>query len=263
MDSTTQQKPASGIQKLNEKFVKGGIYSFLHIIILIISVILVVLISIDTFHNEQFYTQPRFIKAQFWICVVFLADFFIEFFMSPHKGQYLRSRFLFFLVSIPYNSIIAHYGWHFSPMLTYCIGYIPLVRGGYAMAIVVGWFTANKATSLLWSYILTTLFSIYFGSLAFYLFEAGVNPLVKDYMDAVWWAFMDATTVGSNIIAVTPVGKVLSVVLAAIGLMIFPVFTVYFTNIITRLNKEGGINSNGGNVSPSTGSSDATASSNS
>ena len=43
---------------------------------------------------------------------------------------------------------------------------------------------------------------------------------------------MDATTVGSNIYAVTGIGKVLSVLLAALGMMMFPIFTVYITNVM-------------------------------
>ena len=49
---------------------------------------------------------------------------------------------------------------------------------------------------------------------------------------------MDVTTVVSNIIAVTTTGRVLSVVLAALGMMMFPIFTVYITSIIERRNKE-------------------------
>lgn len=82
------------------------------------------------------------------------------------------------------------------------------------------------------------LATIYILSLVFFVAELKVNPLVKDYADALWWAFMDATTVGSNIIAVTFIGKVLSVVLAALGMMMFPIFTVYITSIIERRNKE-------------------------
>lgn len=218
-------------------FRKGGIYSVLHVIILLLSIFLVVCISIDTFHNEAFYEQPRFMKVQLWICVIFLFDFFIEYFISPNKQNYLATHFIFFLVSIPYNSIIDHYGWTFSPMLTYCLRYIPLIRGGYAMAIVVGWFANSKAAGLFITYLTTLLMTIYFASLAFFLFEKGVNPLVKTYSDALWWATMDATTVGCNIIAVTPVGRVLSVLLAAIGMMMFPIFTVYITNIITSHNQ--------------------------
>ena len=49
------------------------------------------------------------------------------------------------------------------------------------------------------------------------MLEHRVNPLVNDYGDALWWAFMDVTTVGSNIIAQTVTGRVLSVLLAALG----------------------------------------------
>ena len=226
------------LQNIKTNFKDKGVYAFLHILILILSVFLVVRISIDTFHNEAFYLEPRFIKFQFWICVVFLLDFFIEFFLADNKWHYIRNRFIFFLVSIPYNSIISFYGWTFSPQVTYALHYIPLIRGGYAMSIVLSWFTYNKATGLFMSYLATLIFTIYFASLAFYVFEHHVNPLVKNYDDALWWACMDATTVGSNIVAVTVVGRILSVLLAALGMMMFPIFTVYVTNLLTKSKQQ-------------------------
>lgn len=210
----------------------------LHILILLLSILLVALISIDTFNGINFYNQPEFEKWQFWICIVFLADFFIEFFLSDRKGHYLVTHFIFLLVSIPYQAIIYKFGWIVSEQLSYIIRYMPLIRGGYAMAIVVGWFTSNKITGLFFSYIITLISTVYFASLTFYLFEQGINPEVKSYQDALWWAAMDVTTVGSNIVAVTPVGRVLSVLLAALGMMMFPIFTVYVTNTITRRNEE-------------------------
>lgn len=226
------------ITKIFDIFKTKGIYGFLHIVILVLSVFLVIRISIDTFNNEAFYLEARFLRYQFWICLVFLFDFFVEFYMSKHKWKYIRSRFIFFLVSIPYNSIISFYGWKFDPQITYSLHYIPLIRGGYAMSIVISWFTYNKATGLFISYLATLIFTIYFASLAFYVFEHNVNSLVKNYQDALWWAAMDATTVGSNIVAVTPVGRVLSVLLAALGMMMFPIFTVYVTNILTRTKQQ-------------------------
>lgn len=258
---------AINLHKIRESLKEKGVYAFLHILILVLSVFLVVRISIDTFDNEAFYLEPKFIRFQFWICVVFLFDFFVEFFLSDTKGRYIRDRFIFFLVSIPYNSIISFYGWTFSPQVTYALHYIPLIRGGYAMSIVVSWFTYNRATGLFISYLATLIFTIYFASLAFYVFEHNVNPLVKNYDDALWWAAMDATTVGSNIIAVTPVGRILSVLLAALGMMMFPIFTVYVTNLLTRTKKQGESidgpvfyntpTSNSGNASPTEQSSDS------
>lgn len=223
---------------LTDFFQKKGIVSFLHIAIMVLSVFLITEISIDTFKNISFYQQEKFQKWQFWICLVFMLDFFIELLLADKKWKYIKSHFVFFIVSIPYQAILFHFGWHLSYEVSYLIRYMPLIRGGYALAIVVSWFTQNKATGLFFTYIITLLSTVYFASLTFYLFEYKVNPLVVNYKDALWWAFMDVTTVGSNIQAVTGVGRVLSVLLAALGMMMFPIFTVYVTNVITRRSKQ-------------------------
>ena len=216
---------------------KRGIYGILHVIILLLSLFLVISISVDTFKGIPFYTQSLYMKVQLWICILFLFDFILELFLSKDKLRYFGTHFLFLLVAIPYQNIIAYMGWTFSPEITYMLRFIPLVRGGYAMAIVVGWLTYNKASSLFISYLTMLLATVYFASLAFFVMEHKVNPLVVGYGDALWWAFMDVT-VGSNIIAVTATGRVLSVLLAALGMMMFPIFTVYVTSLIQKKNKE-------------------------
>lgn len=216
---------------------KKGIYGILHLIILFLSLFLVISISIDTFKGIPFYTQASYMKVQLWICLWFLFDFVLEFFLAKHKWRYIRTHFVFLLVSIPYQNIIAYYGFTFSPEITYFLRFIPLVRGGYALAIVIGWLTYNRASSLFVSYLTMLLATVYFASLTFFVLEQKVNPLVTDYGDALWWAFMDVTTVGSNIVAMTPTGRVLSVLLAALGMMMFPIFTVYITNLIQQSNE--------------------------
>ena len=134
-------------------FGKKGIYGILHIIILIMSLFLVISISVDTFKGIPFYTQSSYMKVQLCICLWFLFDFVLEFFLAKHKGRYLRTHFIFLLVAIPYQNIIAYYGWTFSDEITYLLRFIPLLRGGYALAIVVGWLTYNRASSLFVSYL--------------------------------------------------------------------------------------------------------------
>ena len=48
---------------------------------------------------------------------------------------------------------------------------------------------------------------------------------------------MEAVTVGSNIQAVTPIGKIVSVIEAVFGMLMFPMFTVYVTNIVGTFQK--------------------------
>ena len=199
---------------------KRGIYGVLHVMILLLSLFLIVDISIDTFNNIPFISQTSYLKTQFWICMFFIADF------------------IFLLVSIPYLNIINYYDFTFSAEVTYFLRFIPLVRSGWALAIVVGWLTSNRASGLFVSYLTMLLAMVYFSSLIFFVIEQKVNPEVKDYNDALWWAFMDVTTVGSNIIAITPTGRILSVLLAALGMMMFPIFTVYVTSLVQSANKK-------------------------
>ena len=73
---------------------KKGIYGILHIIILLMSLFLVISISIDTFKGIPFYTQSSYMKIQLWICLWFLFDFVLEFFLAKHKWRYIRTHFI-------------------------------------------------------------------------------------------------------------------------------------------------------------------------
>ena len=166
---------------------KKGIYGILHVIILLLSLFLVISISVDTFKGIPFYEQSVYMEVQLWICALFLADFVLEWILATNWKRYVATHFIFLLVAIPYQNIIAYMGWTFSPEITYMLRFIPLVRGGYAMAIVVGWLTYNRASGLFVSYLTMLLATVYFSSLAFYVMEHGTNPLVTGYGDASWW----------------------------------------------------------------------------
>lgn len=213
--------------------------NLLHFAVLVCSVLLIVSISMDTFRNIQYSHRPQFLKFEFWVCMLFIADFFAQMLRSPHKLRFFFTNILFFLISIPYLPILQHFDIEVGPVAAYVLRFVPLIRGGYALALVVGWFTSNRATSLFVTYLATLASGVYFSSLIFYVFEHGPNPGLHTYWDALWWAMMNCTTVGCNIVAVTPVGRVLSVLVASLGVMMFPVFTVYITNLITRVHQAG------------------------
>lgn len=217
---------------------KQGILNFLHIVILVLSLFLLVSISWDTFNNVSFLNQTLYMEIQWWICLFFLFVFLLELFLSKNRKHYIATHFLFLLVSIPYLNLIDYFGITFSPEMTYLIRFFPMIRGGYALVIVVGWLTYSRASSLFISYITMLVATVYFASMIFFVVEHRVNPMITGYPAALWWATMDVTTVGSNIYAMTPTGKIMSVVLAALGMMLFPIFTVYITNLVQNANRE-------------------------
>lgn len=207
-----------------------------HIFAVIVSTILVFIISFETFSNSHFLTDTIYAKLELSICLYFMLDTIFLWCISDDKWKIFRRYLIIFLLSIPYSGIIHYFSLALPNEVLYLVRFIPLVRGGVALAMLVFMTVKNIASGLLISYILLLLSTSYFLSLIFYVFEAGVNPLVKNYGDVIWWAAMTVTTLGSNIIAVTVVGKVVTTILAAVGMMIFPVFTVYVTSVVQRMN---------------------------
>lgn len=211
--------------------------TILHILVLLGSLALIVAISLDTFEGVNFLESRRYMTFQFWVCILFLVTFVLELFMAEDRWHFIRHNWLFLLVSIPYLNIIELWNLNFSHEALYFIRFIPLVRGAVALTIVISYMTDNKLTSLLVSYVTILIAVIYFASLIFLDREQPVNNMVPNYGAALWWACMDVTTIGSNIYPVTVVGKIIAVILAAMGMMMFPLFTVYITSLVQRYNK--------------------------
>lgn len=63
--------------------------------------------------------------------------------------------------------------------------------------------------------------------------ESGVNPNMKSFMDALWWSFQTATTVGfGDISPVTIWGRVVGIILMLVGVAIFSIYTALFARAI-------------------------------
>lgn len=216
---------------------KRIILTIAHIIVLILSLSLIVFISYDTFSNIPFLKNQTYMTFQFWVCIVFLADFVLELCYSDDKKRYIRYHWFFLLISIPYLNIINMTGIEFAPETLYYIRFIPLIRGAYALAVVVGDFSTDRAISLIAQYAVILLSIIYFSSLIFYYVEKSVNSNVNTYWDSLYWAFMNVDTVGSDITAVTVIGKIMTIVLALSGMMMLPLFTVYITAKVKEYNE--------------------------
>lgn len=207
-----------------------------HYIVLLLSLALIVFISYDTFTSVPFLTNSAYMTFQFWVCIIFLLDFFLELFFARNKHVYLLRRWFFFVISIPYLNIIDVLNLNLGEQALYFIRYIPLIRGAYSLAMVVGFFSSNRAFTILSQYAFILLSAIYFMSMIFFYEERDVNPQVLTYWDSLYWAFLNVTTVGSDIEAVTVVGKVGTVLMAMSGMMMLPLFTVYITDRVKRLN---------------------------
>ena len=211
------------------------VIKFLHFAVVLASAGLVIYITRETLLGVSFLSDHQYLTFQFWACILFLVDIFFEFIAATGKWKYVYTHLFFILISIPYLNIISHFKINLSHEMKYLLNFIPMIRAVYILAVVTGALTSSdRIKGMFLVYTLIMVASVYFCSLVFYIEEHPVNPGVTNFWMAVWWAVLNATTVGSNINSVTSTGQALDVFLSADGLILFPLFTVYVTNIISR-----------------------------
>jgi Ion channel. len=236
------------ITKNNEgKMADGSLWKHncvmvLRIAVIVLSVVLVAMITVDTLHDISFIADRTYLNVQFYICMVFLADVIVEWILSADKRKYIAGHIFFLLISIPYLNIIDHFHIDLPLEFQYVIRFIPMIRAAYVIGLLSGLTNANWVQSIFATYISILLIVIYSGSLMFYVQEHFVNPDVSSYWMSLWWTVMNITTVGCYIEPITPTGKVLSVILSGGGLILFPVFTVYIADALKAFDSGSGDN---------------------
>lgn len=211
---------------------------FLNILTIVLSFGLIAFISVDTFKGVDYLENPLYMKYQYYVCIVFLIEYLYRFITSKHKLRFFIVSFPFLFIAIPYLNIIEQYNITVSHELLTYICFIPIVRGIVALVMVVNYLSENLASTVFVSYIIVLVPFIYMSGLIFYVAEKAVNPDIENFWNALWWAGMNASTVGCYINPVTPMGKVLSLILSLVGLIMFPLFTVYFGQMVTAYNNK-------------------------
>lgn len=105
---------------------KSRLTAFLYATVLLLSLGLIVFISIDTFQGINFLENHYYMSYQLWVCVIFVIYFFVEYAIADDKWSYVKHRWFFLLLSIPYLNIISLFQINFSPEELYFIRFIPL-----------------------------------------------------------------------------------------------------------------------------------------
>ena len=216
----------------------------MHLGVVILSLLLITLITLDTLRNVSFLADTTYLKVQFWCCLFFMADVFVEMLFSVKKRKYLINHLFFLLVSVPYLNILHYFDIPLDNHAEYLLKFVPMIRAAYVFTIVTGATTSSKwVKNMLATYLIVLIVGVYFCSLRFFVAENGVNPGVTDYWSSLLWSIMSLTTAGCSIHAMTVTGRVLGVVLSAVGLIFFPIFTVFLTNSYTSEQDAGGTTS--------------------
>lgn len=195
---------------------------------------IIVSLSYDILHNHLFVITPAYLEVQFIACLILLMDFSLHLLAAYDRKRYFWRNFVFLLVSIPLLNIVLWSGVELSREWYFILKMAPLIRAFAAVIIVVAWLVNGRIKMLFAGYLFTVVAFTYLAALLFYCYEYGINPKVDNFGNALWWAWMGVTTVGAAVFPVTAIGKILAVMLPSLGMMMFPIFTIYVTNLITQ-----------------------------
>ena len=212
----------------------------INILTLVASILLLASLSVEIIYSSQLAElTTTYSWAMFGVCVIFLVDIFAQMAHSPHPWRFLLSNSPVLLLSIPWHTIVLWCGVELNHTWHMAMSGVVMLRAVVALYITLRWLIVGRATRLLGAYVATVVVCTYFAALFFYEYEAPVNSSVQSFGDALWWACMNMTTVGSSILPVTPLGKIICVILPIVGMAMFPVFTVYVTSLYNSVSKGG------------------------
>lgn len=205
---------------------------------LIAGLALLVGVSVEVFTGNHHTYSEWYMWLQLVVCVIFIVDFTSALTRKEASGRYYLLNMLLLLISIPYLNILSWINIPLDRGVEVAVGALPLLRSFVAMGVVVQWFISGKVNQIFAAYLFTVVCFTYLAALIFFDYEVGVNDKLHGFGNALWWAWMGVTTVGAAIFPVTAIGKVLAVLLPALGMMFFPVFTIYVTNIYSAHDRK-------------------------
>lgn len=198
------------------------------------SLLLLLSLSLDIVHRKSYTLSPMVEELQLVVCMIFIIDYIVQTMMSRNPKRYFWRNIVLLLVSLPYLNLMEWGGADLSKGVYIFLKCLPMVRGAVGIYMLIKYITPSRVSAIMWSYIVLIVLVTYISSLVFYAYEEVVNHAVEGFGTALWWAGLNVTTVGAPLFAVTPIGKILTVLLPGLGMVLFPLLTVYVTHLVQR-----------------------------
>lgn len=199
------------------------------------SLVLLFALSLEITNSNHHDFTPYYIAIEGVICSLYITKFFVDMNASVHKSRFFWQRLPILLISIPYLGIVMLCGAAIGRQAALSLGLLPIIRAIVSFyRLFMRLVTAQSIDKILIAYLMVTILFTYIAALIFYDVEYHVNDNLHGLGNAIWWAWMSLTTVGAEIYPVTTLGKILSVILPLIGMMLLPLFTSYILAIHKR-----------------------------
>jgi voltage-gated potassium channel len=176
---------------------------------------------------QEFFNLPEQIsialdRIDFAICILFLADFFLQFHRAENKLTYMKWGWIDLISSIPTIQIL-RWGRMFR-----IVRIIRILRGVRSTRLMFQIMFTNRSHGTFASVAITCFILVIFSTISILICEKTPNSNIKTAGDALWWSFSTISTVGyGDYYPVTFEGRIIAAVLIMAGIALFGTFTAY------------------------------------
>lgn len=173
--------------------------------------------------------QVIFIRVlDFLICMVFIAEFGVRFWKADDREGYFKAHWLEIPGMIPFSVMRLSRVFRIFRLFR-------LVRVFSLMKRFSRLYQKRFVKNELQYAALIVITILLFSAYGIYLFERSANPEINDIGDAMWWSIVTVTTVGyGDKVPITPMGKVIGVILMFLGIGIIGVLSGTIASYLLR-----------------------------
>ncbi len=219
-------------------------------------IFLLIVIVLGLMNYEFLYLDPELDKALvlniFYVdtfcCAIFMTEFTLRYRQAEDKGWYWRNHWIDFLTSIPIppvalfdNATLLRYGRSLRMLRI-----LRALRMGRAVRIIFFfWRGMDKLSEvmdvkLMKKSIRGLVLSIILGAVVILYFEGERDSNVGNLGQSIWWSFTTVVTSGFGDIynPQSGIGRVLTVMLIVIGMVVVGVFTATLTSLYVEEGTE-------------------------
>lgn len=197
-------------------------------------VVLSVYVLISLFVQSLFDLSPEMDQMvdhlDFFICLIFMADFFIRLYQAPSKRAFLKWGWIDFVSSIPMLDSFR------AGSLFRIFRVMRLLRAFRSVKVLSQYLLRNRSKNTFTTVAAVSCLLTMTGAILILNVEKNLPASnIKTPSDAIWWAVVTVTTVGyGDRFPVSDAGRAIAAVLMTAGVGLFGTFTGFVASMFVE-----------------------------
>lgn len=206
---------------------------FVEILTLILSVYVLIALLVQATVPLEPDTTKILDRIDFFVCIVFLTDFFTRLYRAPSKGEFLKWGWIDFVSSIPMLDIFR------IGRIVRIVRLFRMLRAFRSTKNLITYFLRHRKVTSFGAVAAISLSVMVFAAIGVLNFEDLPDSNIRNAGDGFWWAFETMTTVGYGDKYPRSVeGRIIACVLMTTGAGLFGTLTGLIASMFVQPNRK-------------------------